>query len=154
VDLAKLIQWGFMSEENKSSVQLGRPSKYEERFCQMLTEHMASGLSYLSFAAIIDVHEDTLYEWEKVHPNFSEAKKKGFSRNRLFWEKLGVDYITHTDSKIGDSSPKLNSSVYIFNMKNRFPKEWREKIELSGDTEKPLAITLNYDRKKKPKLEQ
>ena len=110
----------------------GRPSLYKPEYDALLIDHMASGLSYDCFGAIVDVHTDTLYEWEKVHPSFSEAKRKAFIRNRLFWEKLGTQYITHTDSKF-ESTPKLNSTVYIFNMKNRFPKEWRDRTEVKQE---------------------
>lgn len=130
----------------------GRPSKYKSEYDQMLIEHMATGLSYESFAGLVGVCTDTLYEWEKAHPSFSEAKRDGFAKNRLFWERLGVQYITHVDSKF-ESSPKLNSTVYIFNMKNRFPREWRDRVEVAGDKEAPLNLTLNYERKKKPKTE-
>lgn len=132
--------------EDKPSV--GRPSKYKPEYDQMLIEHMASGLSYESFAGLVSVCTDSLYEWEKVHASFSDAKKEGFAKNRLFWERLGTQYITHVDSKF-ESSPKLNSTVYIFNMKNRFPREWRDRVEVAGDKDQPMKITLNYERKKK-----
>ena len=130
----------------------GRPSKYKPEYDQMLIDHMASGLSYESFAGAVSVCDDTLREWEKVHPSFSASKKEGFAKNRIFWEKLGINHITHVDSKF-ESSPKLNSTVYIFNMKNRFPREWRDRVEVAGDKEAPLSLTLNYERKKKPSAE-
>jgi hypothetical protein len=105
---------------------VARPTKYRPEYDNQLIEH------YLSFAGEIGVHEDSLYEWEKVHPSFSEAKRLGFAKNRTFWEKLGITHITHVDSKF-ESSAKLNSTVYIFNMKNRFPKEWRDRTEIKSD---------------------
>ena len=109
----------------------GRPSKYKPEYDQMLIDHMASGLSFESFAGLIHVCDDTLREWEKVHPSFSASKKIGFARNRLWWEQMGNAHITHTDSKF-ESTPKLNSTVFIFNMKNRFPKEWRDRTEVKS----------------------
>jgi len=111
---------------------VGRPTDYKPEYCKMLIEHMASGLSYQSFAAIVDCWEQTLYNWETDYPEFLDAKRTGFVKNRLFWEKLGTAHITHTDSKF-ESSPKLNSTVYIFNMKNRFPKEWRDRTEVKQE---------------------
>lgn len=107
----------------------GRPSKYKPEYDSMLIDHMASGLSFESFAGLIGVCDDTLREWEKVHPSFSASKRIGFAKNRLWWEQMGNAHITHTDSKF-ESSPKLNSTVFIFNMKNRFPKEWRDRTEV------------------------
>jgi len=109
----------------------GRPSKYRPEYDEQLINHMASGLSYLSFAGEIGVCEDTLFEWEKHHVSFSESKRLGFAKNRNWWEKMGNAHITHVDSKF-ESSPKLNSTVFIFNMKNRFPKEWRDRTEVKS----------------------
>ena len=115
-----------MSENQKHPG--GRPTKYKQEYCQMLIDHMSTGLSFESFAAVIKVNRDSLYEWEKVHPDFSDAKKIGLDNCLLFWEKLGINNIINTSESLGQgmsSSKSLNASVYIFNMKNRF--KWRDK---------------------------
>jgi len=142
----------------------GRPTKYKPEFDALLIDHMASGLSYQSFAGECSVCIDTLYEWERANPSFSYAKKIGFEKNRTFWEKLGIQHIINKSDSSSESfgggagssqssSRSLNSTVYIFNMKNRFPKEWRDRVEVAGDKDAPLNITMNYERKKKPKGE-
>lgn len=97
----------------------GRPSKYKPEYCLKLIEHMRTGLSFESFAAVIHVNQDTLHEWVKVHPEFSEAKKEAFAQNLLFWESKGIAGL------IGDKETTFNSTVWIFNMKNRH--KWRDK---------------------------
>lgn len=130
-----------MSEENKG----GRPSKYKPEYCEQLVEHMNSGLSFESFAAIIDVNQDTLHEWVKVHEEFSEAKKRAYTKNLLFWEKLGVDHVLNesideenfeegTKKKVSKS---LNAAVWCFNMKNRH--KWRDKQPDEND-----QININF----------
>lgn len=106
---------------------MGRPTKYDPQYCQGLVDHMGSGLSFESYAAVIDVHTDTLYQWCHDHTNFSEAKRVGFSKNRLFYEKVGIGIMA---GKV----EKASATVWIFNMKNRFPKEWRDNqaVELTG----------------------
>ncbi len=118
-----------MSEEKRPT---GRPSKYKTEYCEQLIEHMASGLSFESFAGVIEVNVDTLHEWAKVHEEFSDAKRLAFAKNMAFWEKLGIEHIINkTDSEsLGDGvssskSRSLNASVWIFNMKNRF--KWRDR---------------------------
>lgn len=123
-------------KDPKDLLPVGRKSKYKPEFDQMLIDHMASGLSYLSFAGEIGVCEDTLFEWEKHHASFSESKRLAFAKNRIWWEKIGNAHITHTEDRFG-STPKLNSTVFIFNMKNRFPKEWRDRQEV----EQKVTIT-------------
>lgn len=95
----------------------GRPSSYKPEYCAQLISHMSSGLSFETFAAAIKVNQDTLHEWAKVHPDFSEAKKEAWSQNMLFWERMGM---TGMAGKI----PGFNATVWIFNMKNRF--KWRD----------------------------
>jgi hypothetical protein len=72
------------STKNKT----GRPSKYDPKYCEQLVEHMAGIHSFETFAAIINVNPDTLYEWAKQHPEFSEAKKIGRMKCQLGCERL------------------------------------------------------------------
>ena len=118
-----------MSEEKRP---MGRPSKYKPEYCEQLIEHMASGLSFESFAGELQISKQVLYDWEKVHPEFLYAKEIAFNRNRTFWEKIGIEHIINkSDSEsLGDGvssskSRSLNASVWIFNMKNRF--KWRDR---------------------------
>lgn len=135
--------------DNVYMATTGRPTKYKAEYCQMLIDHMETGLSFESFAAEIDVCEDTIYTWAKEIPEFSEAKKKAFSKNRSFWEKLSVKYIVNQSEFHEDKANKtktststsLNSSVYIFNMKNRFPKEWRDRQEIESTNTQNVSVT-------------
>lgn len=116
----------------------GAPSKFRKEFCQMLVSHMSEGLSFNAFAKIAQVDQDTLYEWVKVHPEFSEAKKRAFEENRFFWEKTGLDGMHQRPDK-----PALNPTIYIFNMKNRFPKEWRDRQEIDAKVESKTEHTAS-----------
>lgn len=114
----------------------GRPTKYEERFCDLLIEHMDKGLSFEAFAGYLGVSKDTLFEWVKVHPEFSDSKKIGTEKARLWWESKATDYLLNCEKTTRDSDgnvetvkTSLNSTVWIFNMKNRFRDEWKDKSE-------------------------
>lgn len=124
------------------------PAEFKEEYCDMLIDHMASGLSFQSFAGLISVNSDTIYEWVKQFEIFSEAKKAGEQKNLLFWEKLGKDNILNVSKSESSGkgqtksmSKSLNSSVYIFNLKNRFPKQWRDRneTEITLDTKSDLS---------------
>lgn len=106
----------------------GRPSSYKPEYCQTLIEHMASGLSFESFAGKIGVDRDTLYEWTKVHPEFSDAKKKGTEACLFWWEQQGVFGLYSETTREGRSvtTRSMNAAVWIFNMKARFRGEWRD----------------------------
>lgn len=121
--------------------KVGRPTKYKKEYCEMLIAHMKSGLSYESFAAVANVCDDTLRQWEKDYKEFSASKKRAFIESRLFWEKIGIAGIT---GKIKG----FNIVGWIFNMKNRFPKEWREKHEIKLENITPFVLE-SYDGKTK-----
>jgi hypothetical protein len=119
----------------------GRPTSYEERYCDLLIEHMAKGFSFESFAGLIGVSKDTLFEWNKVHKEFSDSKKIATEKCRVFWENIALENIINRETMVRDqdgnitqTKTALNSSVWIFNMKNRFKDEWRDKqeTEVSG----------------------
>lgn len=114
----------------------GRPSKFKKRYCKDLIAHMEKGLSFESFAPTIGVGRSTIYEWADCQEEFADAKKIATEHCRLFWEKLGI----------GVASGKLkngSAGAWIYNMKCRFPKEWRD--EKNSDEEKNITIKLSYD---------
>lgn len=103
----------------------GRPTLYKEEYCDALIAHMQSGLSFESFAGRIGTNRDTLYEWAKVHPKFSDAKKQGTDASLLHWEKLGLNSLFEKTFQAG---------VYVFTMKARF--RWAEQLVIRDDEDR------------------
>jgi hypothetical protein len=64
----------------------GRPTSYRREFCDRLIELMAEGRSLDGCGHLLGVHPDSLYEWQKVHPEFSEAVRAGRAASTTFWE--------------------------------------------------------------------
>jgi hypothetical protein len=120
--------------EDKKPV-MGRPTKYSSDYCEMLINHMSKGKSYETFGITIGVSKQTLYDWEKVNPDFLDAKKLAFDACLSFWEDMGIEGCWN---KPGEKT--LNTGVWVFNMKNRF--KWTDRVEVqgSGDDEKPLVL--------------
>ena len=126
----------------------GRPSKYKDEFCQQLIEHMGAGYSFESFSAVIDISLDRLYAWSSKEndyfiPEFSEAKRIAFAKNLHFWEKKGIDgledQIEFDERGRKTYQKSLNSTVWIFNMKNRHRWKDRQEIEMEANiTTNPL----------------
>jgi hypothetical protein len=126
-----------MSEQTKPTNPVGRPTLYKPEYCEKLIEHMASGLSYECFGATIRVARSTVYEWEKF-PEFSDAKKIAFDQSMLYWERCGNEGMY-----MGGKDNPFNSTIWIFNMKNRF--NWRDKKETTHDVSddvKKLVIDM------------
>jgi DNA-binding XRE family transcriptional regulator len=99
------------------------PYTYCHDYPEMLKEHMATGLSYESFAGLIKVSSTTLYNWEKRIPEWVQAKKEAKELCRLFWEKAGIEGMHR-----GGKDKPFQPAVWTFNMKNRFG--WADKKEI------------------------
>jgi len=63
----------------------GRPTKYKPEYCQDIIDFFTTSLSnpdkpelpfFSAYARKIQVNTDTLHEWKKVHPKFSESYSK------------------------------------------------------------------------------
>jgi len=107
---------------------MAMPSGYAAEHCDDLIEHMSAGLSFASFAGKLRVARQTLYNWEKAHPEFKEAHEIGLAACLLFWEQTGIEglwNVTEYDGGKPSYSKTLNATVWIFNMKNRF--QWRDR---------------------------
>lgn len=114
----------------------GRPTDYKEEYCQELIDHMAAGYSFESFAGLIGVARSTIYKWAEDVPQFSDAKNAAFEQSRLFWEKQGIKGLYEG----------INATLWIFNMKNRFPEQWRDKQEIEQNSNVNLSggVSINW----------
>ena len=124
---------------------IGRPTKYNPKYCVELIEffskdplainddsisekggwrkeRLPSRIPWFeAFARKIGVHVDTLHEWRKVYPEFSEAYNTAKDLQREFLVDLGM-------------SGKAPSSFAIFTMKNVCG--WRDEKDLKIKEEK------------------
>lgn len=99
----------------------GRPTKYKPEYCELVISLAQDGASIKELALHIDVDRDTIYEWEKVHPEFSDALKKARSLQEAWWEKQGRIFL---------QGKEFNHVLWYMNMKNRFG--WRDKHEVQS----------------------
>lgn len=119
-------------EEAKKKV-MGRPTKYKEEFCQLLWEHMCEGFSFESFAHIAGVTVDCLYKWEKKHPDFLYAKKRGRAGMLYHYEKILKE--RRIIEKDGD---RLNNGSFIWEMKNKLG--WSDKVQVEQKAQAVIRI--------------
>lgn len=127
----------------------GRESLYRPEYDKMLIAHMATGLSFETFAGEVGVCRETLYSWAKANASFHNAKERGKAACQLFWEKVGLFYMVEgrrteievdrlVEEEVEENgkivkkkvlkrmkewtkgTEKMNSNVYRLNMVNRF----------------------------------
>lgn len=98
-----------------------RPSKYDPAFCEAVIAAGKEGKTKAEMAAEIDVDRETLNNWMDRHPEFSRAVKRGLDYAQAWWEGKGREATFKNEG--------FNATSYIFNMKNRFSDDWRDKVE-------------------------
>ena len=100
--------------------KMGAPTKYKPAYCKALATHFEDGYSYESFAGVVGVSKQTIYDWEKAYPDFLDAKKSNEGKSQFWWEKRLKLFATDGDG---------NATAIIFGLKNRAPASWRDKTE-------------------------
>lgn len=115
----------------------GRPTAYTKTMADEIISLMATGLSLTASAADLGVHRDTLYEWEKTNPEFSDAIKLARAKRQSFLEKR---LLSATEGPVVTSS--------IFALKNAAPDDWREKViqEQTGEGGGPIQHVHKIER--------
>lgn len=95
----------------------GRPTKYNPAFCNIIIKMMKKGHSKQGVAGKLGISRDTLYEWCRRYPEFSDTIKVGEMMSYAYWEDLGMKAMM---GKVKGFRP----SLWIFTMKARFG--WRD----------------------------
>lgn len=114
---------------------VGRPSKYDPKFCTLIVEHMTGGASIASFAASIDVARDSISEWAVVHPEFSAALKRGKAACAAWWEER-----LRSVAKDGGASGAATAT--IFGLKNMASDDWRETSTIKHEMPDTSGLSL------------
>jgi hypothetical protein len=108
--------------------KVGRKTKYDDfidRKGLVLVEGWArDGLTDLQISKNIGVAMSTFCDWKNKHPEFSEALKR--SKDVADYE---VENALFKKAKMGDVTAQ------IFWLKNRKPKQWRDKVSFVDETQ-------------------
>lgn len=121
-----------------------RPMKYNDvEMPDMLREHMSKGYPFRTFAAVIGVNTQTIYDWVKRYPEFARAKQDGEAFEFAVWEKLLMRNAI---------SRKGNIQAIIWAQKNKFPAEYRERdnqliINNNNQNNSPVAWDASAEEK-------
>jgi hypothetical protein len=102
---------------------MGRPTKYDPAFCDVVIELGKQGASKVEMACKLGISRDSFDVYEKTHPGFSEAVKEAVAYSQAWWEEKGRNA---TFGRVDN----FNATSFIFNMKNRFPKDWKDNKQL------------------------
>jgi hypothetical protein len=113
----------------------------------MLIEHMKTGNNYTSFAAVTSKCIETLHNWEDAHPEFLAAKKEAFCLNQAWWQAKAIEALEDTIEYNEKGKPiykkSINPTILIFNLKNRFPDQWKDRKELDQKIDQTTVVSMD-----------
>lgn len=115
-----------MSHEAKR----GRPTDYRPEYCDQVIEWGGMGKSRTWMAAHLGIDRKTIDNWAVANPEFLLALSRAKALEQAVWEDMG---------QIGMTADKFNSGVWSKSMAARFPDEWRDNVQVSGDPNAPMA---------------
>ena len=114
---------------------VGRPSKYDPRYCEEMVAFCADGFSLTGYAGFIGVDRDTLTAWADAYPEFSLACRKAKAARTLGLEKDA--------SRVRkDGGGAGSATLIVFGLKNFAPDEYADvqTNKLVGDANHPITI--------------
>lgn len=146
----------------------GRPTDYKPEYAKQAEKLCKLGSIDEELANFFEIPVSTLNNWKKKFPDFMESIKKGREiadaevGERLFQRATGYE---HPDVDIKCYEGQIiktevtkhyapDTTAAIFWLKNRKPKQWRDKQEIdhttNGEKINPLitlsnGVTLNLD---------
>ena len=142
--------------------KVGCPLKYDPEYHPKAVEELASeGKILTEIAKEFQIHVCTIHDWRERFPEFSDALTKGRDRadalvvDSLYKRAMGYEITEEKPMNIdGDVQivrvekhiPSDPASMFFW-LKNRRPKEWRDKreTELSGPEGSPIKTEVTLD---------
>ena len=140
----------------------GRPTSWKPEYADLAYKFCLLGANDARLAEMFGVHVDTIYEWKKVVPEFSEALSRGKEvadaeiAHSLYHRAKGY---SHPDDDIKALNGRIvitptikhyppDTGAATLWLKNRQPHIWRDKVENvhtgadGGPIEHSLKVTF------------
>ena len=89
--------------------------------CERVIALGAEGKSKAQIRRDLGIHHSTWALWCDQHSEFSAAVKEAYELSMAWWEDIGMRGV--------HLGMKFNATAYIFQVKNRFPREYRDRQE-------------------------
>jgi hypothetical protein len=126
---------------------VGRPALYRSRFAEQAEKLCQLGAIDKELADFFNVSMVTIWKWQSRHPEFFAALRRGKAtanervERALYSMATGYSYDSEKLFLHGGKvirAPTIehvppSDTACIFWLKNRDPKRWRDKVELTGN---------------------
>lgn len=130
-------------------------NKYKLEYAHQVYKLCLLGAIDQDLANFFEVDRDTIKNWAKKHPEFAEARKTGKMMadaevaSKLFERATGCTIKKQKVLSNGEIveykeelPPDTRAMEYWLQCRNRDKWSTKQKVELSGDAENPLAFLL------------
>ncbi len=138
-----------LAENEANGIKKGQPTKYKERFAQEAYGLCELGATDKGLAAFFNVSKKTIDNWKNAHPDFLRSinKAKFDCDNKIvrsLHERASGYSCTEQKLVFSKGEPETinidkhyppDPTSMIFWLKNRNPKEWRDKPEDDANKE-------------------
>lgn len=111
--------------------------KYSPEMDQVVIDEFSEGKSIVEICQSLGIARDTFYRWtdpddeHSYQEDFADAVEFGKTLSEAWWTAKGREYLVEYKD-----SGKMNASLYIINMKNRFG--WTDRQETTS------TVSLNH----------
>jgi len=109
-------------------------SKWSPEHPESLIEHMRGGGSYIVWGVKQTpyIGKSTMYDWEKTHQEWKEAKEIGYALGLDYYEKLfkSVTLGIMPPELKSMGSKSINMQAVLFALKTRFCNEYTENSKI------------------------
>lgn len=118
----------------------GRPSGYSEEIADHICEQIAQGNALHILCSCDGMPaERTVYQWLEKNPEFAQK----YARARERQQDRSVDEIVEiADKCIDPNKARVQIDARKWRASKLAPKKYGDKLELSGNSENPLAVML------------
>lgn len=113
----------------------GRPSDYHADLCEAVIALGREGKSRTQIAANLGKAKSTVQEWAEKHPAFAQALSLAKELEQAWWEDKGQKGL--------NQGKNFNATAFIFQMKNRFRDDYRDRHEVTGADGAALVPVIN-----------
>jgi len=151
----------------------GRPTLFKDEYAEQARKLCLLGLTDIELADFFGVNPDTIYEWRKVYPIFSEATRAGKLKadaevaDKLHQRAVGAEWIEDQAFKIKTvkyaengrkieeweevqvvqvrkAAPPDTPAISLW-LRNRQPAKWRDKPDAADDQAEiaPVRVVVN-----------
>jgi hypothetical protein len=118
----------------ESRRKIGRPTDYDPAFCDSVIALGMEGAGKAEIAYTLGVVRQTLDDWAKRHPRFLDAMSRAREAAAGWWAEQG-----RKGFLLGK---QFNAQAYSFQVRNRFPGEWQERVALTDPDGGVLKVQL------------